>query len=75
MEAFLFAAMAPLEGVKYILSRCMSKKKSKFGRRLKVALIDIKRAHLKALARRKIYINLPDEDAEDGMCGKLNKSM
>ena len=32
-------------------------------------------AYFQAKAKRDVYVNLPDEDWEDGMCGKLIKSM
>lgn len=37
--------------------------------------IDIKRAYFYVPAKRNIYIKLPMEDFEEGMCGKLRKSM
>jgi len=41
----------------------------------KIDFIDIKRAYFYAPAKRDVYIKLPKEDAEEGMCGKLLKSM
>ena len=35
----------------------------------KIGFIDIKRAYLHAPSRRKVYIELPDEDKEEGKCG------
>ena len=37
--------------------------------------IDVRRAYFHAKARRDVYIELPEEDAEPGMCGKLFKSL
>ena len=37
--------------------------------------IDVRRAYFHAKARRDVYIELPAEDAEPGMCGKLLKSL
>lgn len=45
------------------------------GWQYKLEFIDIKRAYFHAPAKRDVYIKLPDEDAEEGMCGKLLKSM
>ena len=42
---------------------------------MKLEFIDIRRAFFHALARRKVFVQLPEEDAEEGMCGRLNKSM
>ena len=42
---------------------------------MKLEFIDIRRAYYQAKARREIYVQLPPEDYERGMCGKLNKSM
>ncbi len=41
----------------------------------KLDFIDVKRAYFQANARRDVYVQLPDEDWEEGMCGKLVKSM
>ena len=35
----------------------------------------MRRAFFHAVARRKVFVQLPEEDAEEGMCGRLNKSM
>ena len=37
--------------------------------------MDISRAFFHADAIRKVYVKLAPEDAEEGMCGRLNKSM
>ena len=42
---------------------------------MKLEFIDIKRAFFHAEARRKLYVELPEEDMVPGKCGKLNKSM
>ncbi len=38
-------------------------------------LIDVRRAHFHAEARRQVYVELPGEDFEPGMCARLNKAM
>ena len=38
-------------------------------------LIDVRRAYCHAMARQDVYVELPEEDAEEGMCGKLIRSM
>ena len=42
---------------------------------MKLDFIDIRRAYYHAVARRKIYIQLPEGDQEEGMCGILFKSL
>ena len=42
---------------------------------MKIDFIDISRAYFQADAIREVYVELPDEDWEEGMCGKLLKSM
>ena len=37
--------------------------------------IDVRRAYFHARARRDVFVELPEEDAEPGMCGKLLKSL
>ena len=46
-----------------------------FRSRLVVGLWDISRAHFYGVPKRRIYIQLPDEDASPGMVGRLTKSM
>ena len=41
----------------------------------KIDSIDIQRAYFVVPAKRNIHIELPMEDFEEGMCGKLRKSM
>ena len=42
---------------------------------MKLDFIDVKRAYFQADARRDVFVKLPEEDMEQGMCGKLLKSM
>ena len=37
--------------------------------------IDVRRAYVHALPKRLVYVKLPAEDHEEGMCGKLYKAM
>ena len=76
----LFAATSPLEAKKAVLNLAAS---AEFGRKnnkttrgpRKLLFVDIKRAYFHAEARRKVYVQLPEEDASPGMCGRLDKSM
>ena len=42
---------------------------------MKIDFIDISRAFVQADAIREVYVELPGEDAGQGMCAKLKKSM
>ena len=42
---------------------------------MKLEFIDVRRAYYHAPAIREVYIALPPEDAEEGMCGLLLKSL
>ena len=42
---------------------------------MKLDFIDVRRAYFHAEARREVYVVLPPEDEEEGMCGKLGKAM
>ena len=42
---------------------------------MKLDFIDVRRAYFHAKARRPVFIELPAEEAEEGMCGELQKSM
>ena len=37
--------------------------------------IEVRRAYFHAAAKREVYIELPPEDTEEGMCGRLDKSL
>ena len=74
-DSELFSSMPPLEALKVMLSIWASKRESKAGRPFKLRTIDISRAHFYGRSRRELYIELPDEDATDGMVGLLQRSM
>ena len=42
---------------------------------MKIDFIDIRKAYFQTAAIRDVYVELPEEDMEEGMCGKLLKSM
>ena len=75
----LFAATPPLEAKKALFSLAASslaKGRSVNDRGVqKLLFVDVKRAYFYAQARRDVYVKLPPEDHEHGMCGKLNKAM
>ena len=45
------------------------------GERIALGVADVRRAYFHSEARREIYVKLPHADYEEGMVGKLNKSM
>ena len=75
----IFAATPPLEAQKLLFSMAVTEgvgfKRGEREHGLKLAFIDVKRAYFYAKAKKDIFIILPEEDAEPGMCGKLLKSM
>jgi hypothetical protein len=42
---------------------------------MKIDFTDVRRAYFHSPAVREVYVDLPEEGWEDGMCGKLLKSM
>ena len=42
---------------------------------MKLDFVDIRKAYFNAPARRAVYVELPAEIAEPGMCGRLLKSL
>lgn len=78
-EERIFVATPPLETMRILQSMAVTegwgfKQKNK-KRRKKLYFIDVRRAYFHAPARRDVYVELPDEDAEPGKCGRLEQSM
>ena len=75
----LFAATPPLEAKKLLLSYTVTEGISyvpgdkEVG--IKLDFIDISRAYFQANAIREVDVELPVDGYEEGMCGKLKKSM
>ena len=42
---------------------------------MELDFIDVRRAYFYAPSRRTVYVELPPDDVEEGMCGKLVKRM
>ena len=42
---------------------------------MRIDFVDVRRAYFYAASEREVYVELPDEDYEEGRCGKLAKSM
>ena len=75
----MFAATPPLEAKKCRVSTVMSnfargRCKSHRGKN-KLLFMDASRAYLSTPSRRPVYVKLPEEDDESGMCGRLNVPM
>jgi hypothetical protein len=75
----LFAATPPVEAKKLLMSLAMTEGfgYDRQGRTpdLKLDFIDVRRAFFHAPCRREVYVELPAEDNEPGMCGKLVMAM
>ena len=75
----LFAATPPLEAKKALMSLAVIEgagyKDGDWYNGKCIDLIDVSRAFFHAEALREVYIQLPDEDYEEGMCGLLKKSL
>ena len=72
--AEVFSAMPPTEALRVLASLAMHRQ-SKRGKPLKIAVFDIRRAHLYGEAQRDVYVDLPEGDREEGMCALLKKSL
>ncbi len=70
----LFAATPPLKAKKFLFSLAVSKR-SLTGQPYKLCFIDIKRAYFHARCIKDVYVDLPSQDHQEGMCGKLEKAM
>ena len=75
----MFAATQPLEATKCLFSLPMSQLATGSGEftaeTQKLLFVDVRRAYFYAPARRPVFVKLPKEDNEPGMCGRLNVSM
>ena len=59
--------MAMTEGIGF--------KRGRKGEGQSIDFIDVRRAYFYAHSKRTVYVDLPPEDYEEGMCGKLVKSI
>ena len=75
----LFAATPPLEAKKLLLPLALTEgwgfDRSGKAKPLMLDFIDVRRAFFYAPCRREVYVELPSEDGEPGMCGLLNMAM
>jgi len=67
-----YSAMPPLEALKVLLSLMASKQFSTRGKRYKLGLIDISRAHFYGQSKRRVYCTLPEQA---GKCALLKRTM
>ena len=63
-----FSAMPPLEALKALCSWLVSYKKSRFGRPLRMKILDISRAHFYGTSRRRVFCNLSEGEEIPGKC-------
>ena len=75
----LFAATPPLEDKKMLLSWAVIEgigfKEGLKDKGMNVDCIDVRRAYFHARARGRVFVRLPEEDHEGGMCRLLVKAM
>lgn len=75
----LFAAMPPLECIKILCSLAVTEgigvRRHNKEDGMKLEFIDIKKAYYAAPVRKNLYVQLPERDRTDGMCGKLLNAM
>lgn len=73
----LFAATPPLEAKTCLFSLTVTESVGYVDgfrkKHMQLDFIEVRRAHFHAEARREVYIELPAEDAEEGMCGRLKE--
>ena len=71
-----FAATPPLESLRLFFSWCMTIRRRN-GRRIeiKIAILDVHRAHFHPHAVRETYIELPAEDFHEGCVGRLLRTL
>ena len=71
----LFSSMPPLEALKMLCSLMVPLKTTRRGGKLSLKLTDISRAHFYGKAGRRVFVNLPEGDEEEGKCALLLRTM
>jgi hypothetical protein len=69
-----FAATPPLEALRMLLSHAATGRRTSQGGR-KILVIDARKAHLHAPAERLVYVDLPPEVRQPGMCARLRRCL
>ncbi len=70
----LFAATPPLEAKKLLFWMAANQVGAEPGQPVKLMFIDVEKAHLNGVVGdERACVELPDEDAEPGVCGRLNR--
>jgi hypothetical protein len=69
-----FAATPPLEALRMLLSHAATGRRTSKGGR-KILVIDARKAHLHAPAERLVYVDLPPEARQPGMCARLRRCL
>ena len=70
----IVAATPPLEAKKLLFSLATTGTKG-MSKPLKLLFIDVRRAYFYAKSKRPVFVQLPEEDASEGQCGRLEVSM
>ena len=63
-SANFFASTPPLEAIKFLMSKVMTKRVSRSNRPLRLSFIDVKKAHLCSEVLRELYVEPPPEANE-----------
>ena len=71
----LYAPTPPLEAKKMLFSWAARKRTGPGGGVNKLLFVDVRKAYFNAVPMREVYIKLPAEDQEDGMCGLLHRCL
>ncbi len=70
----LFAATPAFEAKKFLFSLAVTQA-ADIDKQHKFLFIDIKRTYFHAKCIRDVYVDLPEQDYQEGMCSKLEKAM
>ena len=73
MEAELFSAMPPLEALILMVSILVGRKRIMW--RGKLGTYDISSTHFCGVAKRNVFVALPEEEAKPGKCALLKRTM
>ena len=72
----LYAGTPPMAATRYFLSDTVSRGRGAARQKRKLMVLDVKRAFLHGIATRTIYVELPDEESENGkFVGRLNRTL
>ena len=71
----MYAPTPPLEAKKMLFSWAARRRRNHWGETEKLLFVDVKKAYFNAVPVREVYVKLPPEDYEEGMCGILHRCL